>query len=266
MEKGSSNTTAPSSSSTKNAAKKQKSSSRSIAKAVARDIPVDAGLIKKYARGSTKIKTKNIRHKNLRKTLMEAQDNIIETAVKNASTEILLPAETGFIESEEKKVFKIKQVELRERLDMNTARNMFDLHLTKFGPYKTKYSRNGRYMIFGGKKGHVAVMDCQKTTVGTELQLQESVYDVQYLHNETMFAVAQNKYVYIYDYKGVEIHCMKKHERPYALDFLPYHFLLNTAGHSGWVKWHDISTGEYVAGCVSTYPKPNTYLLYTHNM
>jgi U3 small nucleolar RNA-associated protein 7 len=53
---------------------------------------------------------------------------------------------------------------------------------------------------------------------------------------------------YIYDSKGVELHCMRRHERPYRLDFLPYHFLLATVGHSGWVKWHDVSTGEFVAG------------------
>ena len=53
---------------------------------------------------------------------------------------------------------------------------------------------------------------------------------------------------YIYDYKGVEIHCMRDHERTYKLDFLPYHYLLTSVGHSGWVKWHDVSTGTYVAG------------------
>jgi len=81
-----------------------------------------------------------------------------------------------------------------------------------------------------------------------ELQLQEEIHDVHYLHNETMFAVAQNRYTYIYDQQGVEIHCMKRHERPLKLDFLPYHFLLTTIGHSGWIKWHDVSIGEYVAG------------------
>ena len=51
---------------------------------------------------------------------------------------------------------------------------------------------------------------------------------------------------YIYDNKGVEIHCLKNHERPYRLDFLPYHFLLASVGHSGWIKWQDFSTGTYV--------------------
>jgi U3 small nucleolar RNA-associated protein 7 len=105
-----------------------------------------------------------------------------------------------------------------------------------------------RYLLFGGKKGHVATYDCMRMFVGCELQLQEDIHDVHYLHNETMFAVAQNRYTYIYDNKGTEIHCMKRHERPYKLDFLPYHFLLTTIGHSGWIKWHDVSTGDFVAG------------------
>lgn len=41
---------------------------------------------------------------------------------------------------------------------------------------------------------------------------------------------------------------MRQHERPYKLDYLPYHYLLTSVGHSGWIKWHDISIGEYVAG------------------
>lgn len=105
-----------------------------------------------------------------------------------------------------------------------------------------------RFLLFGGRKGHVAVLDCLRTVVGAELQLSEEIHDVHYLHNETMFAVAQNKYTYIYDHKGVEVHCMRRHERPYKLDFLPYHYLLTTVGHSGWLKWHDVSTGEYVTG------------------
>ena len=80
------------------------------------------------------------------------------------------------------------------------------------------------------------------------MQLQEEIHDIHYLQNETLFAVAQAKYTYIYDHKGVEIHCMQRHERPVKLDYLPYHFLLTTASHSGWIKWHDISIGEYVSG------------------
>lgn len=42
-----------------------------------------------------------------------------------------------------------------------------------------------------------------------ELQVRETVRDVQFLHNEQYFAVAQKKYVYIYDKRGLEVHCLK---------------------------------------------------------
>lgn len=41
------------------------------------------------------------------------------------------------------------------------------------------------------------------------LQVKETVRDVRFLHNELFFAAAQRKYVYIYDKRGIEVHCLK---------------------------------------------------------
>ncbi|CAG8724574.1 2196_t:CDS:2, partial [Ambispora leptoticha] len=67
-----------------------------------------------------------------------------------------------------------------------------------------------------------------------------------WLHNEQYFAVAQKKYVYIYDQNGLEVHRLKRHIEPNRLEFLPYHFLLVSVGNAGWLKYQDTSTGKFV--------------------
>lgn len=216
------------------------------------DINDNEELVKKYAHGSFKSNTKQLKHKALKKTLEEVNSTIRKSASLTANTEILLPDEPGFIQVDEgDKIYKISQSTIKQNVDMNTATNIFDFQLTKFGPYNVSFSRNGRNLLFAGKRGHVATLDCLRTTVGTELQLQEDVHDACFLHNDTMFAVAQKKYTYIYDQNGVELHCLRKHDNPYKLDFLPYHYLLTSVGQSGWIKWHDISTGTYITGSSS---------------
>jgi hypothetical protein len=85
--------------------------------------------------------------------------------------------------------------------------------LPDLGPYALDYTRSGRYLLVGGWKGHLAIMDWARAKLVTELQVKETTRDVQFLHNESFFAAAQKKYVYVYDKRGIEVHCLKVRKR-----------------------------------------------------
>lgn len=41
------------------------------------------------------------------------------------------------------------------------------------------------------------------------LQVKETTHDACFLHNEQFFAAAQKRYTYIYDKRGLEVHCLE---------------------------------------------------------
>jgi len=177
------------------------------------------------------------------------QEHLAQAAVEQAArTEILLTGEPGYIQPEKgEHTWEYKQHDIKEAVDLNSANKIFDLTLNEFGPYTLKYSPNGRYILLGGRKGHVALFDWFNSTLMCELHLNESVHDIAFFHNETMFAVAQKERLFIYDKNGVEIHSLKNHWLPRKLEFLPYHFLLVSGGKMGWLNYQDTSTGDLVA-------------------
>ncbi|MCO5612564.1 hypothetical protein L7F22_066832 [Adiantum nelumboides] len=115
------------------------------------------------------------------------------------------------------------------------------------GPYRSAYTRNGRHLVLGGRKGHLAAFDWQTGKLMCEVNVNETVRDVTWLHNHSFFAAAQKKYTYIYDRQGAEVHRLKDHIDVNRLEFLPYHFLLASVGQAGYLKYQDTSTGTLIA-------------------
>ena len=161
-----------------------------------------------------------------------------------------------------------------EAVHEQVARKKLDITLDKLGPYRCRFDRGGQYvnhapcsspahlcrgrscltppllprhMLLGGHKGHLAMMDWNRFQLQSEFHVRETTRDIAILHNYTLYATAQKKYVYIYDKDGVELHILRNHIQPNVLDFLPYHFLLVSVGQAGYLKYQDTSTGQLVA-------------------
>jgi len=164
-----------------------------------------------------------------------------------------------YLEAEDlEETFKFQQKDIKKAVAIDSARKSYSLQLDEFGPYTSAYSKSGRGLLLGGRKGHVALMDWSRGRLECELHLKETVRDVCFLHTENMFAVAQKKYCYIYDSAGVELHCLRKHIEVTKMEYLPYHFLLCTVGKSGYLKYQDTSTGNLIC------EHRHTHTPYTH--
>jgi len=207
--------------------------------------------LKKYVRGNPPSKSfyKAITDKKLLSTLKRTEKNFQEYSQHASRVDmLLLEKEAGYLVAEGmEKTYKFSQHKLRDHLDLQTQSKLFDLDLKQMGPYCFDYTRNGRYLLLAGKKGHIALMDWVTKKLFTEIHVKETVRDVKFLHNETLFVASQRKYVYMYDKQGVEIHRLEKHIDTNKLEFLPYHFLLVSVGNAGYLKYQDVSTGQLVA-------------------
>lgn len=203
----------------------------------------------KFKRSNSYSQTGYLKDKKLRRELTQV-DKLAKNASQDASrSELLLSQEPGLIETEGdlEKTYKLSQAYIRDSADVGIAANSSSFDLPHYGPYKCRYSRSGREMILSGERGHIAVIDWISLKVKVELNLRETIHDATFLHNNQLFAVAQKRYAYIYDHSGAEVHVLRSHVEPLALEFLPYHFLLASVGTAGFLKYQDVSTGDLVA-------------------
>ncbi|KAI4840767.1 U3 small nucleolar RNA-associated protein 7 [Plasmodium brasilianum] len=145
---------------------------------------------------------------------------------------------------EEKKIH-ISQKYIYDRADIGTQKKVIDLSLN-MGPYTCTYSRNGKYLLTTGDKGHITLIDTQNLETLCELEVCETVRCNTILHNHKLFAVSQKKYMYIYDNTGLEVNCIKDILYTYQMEFLPYHFLLTSVGEFGELVYQDITMGNII--------------------
>lgn len=137
----------------------------------------------------------------------------------------------GGIEVDEEageRTWRVGQDEIVQEVGVASGSKRFDLKFEGFGPYTVDYTNNGRHLAIASSKGHVATFDWQAGKLHSEMQLKEAVRDIKFLQSESFYAVAQKKYVFIYDQNGVELHKLKDHIDPTHMEFLRYHYLLAT--------------------------------------
>ncbi|WVR04965.1 hypothetical protein IAU60_001977 [Kwoniella sp. DSM 27419] len=168
-------------------------------------------------------------------------------------------------EEEGERTWRVRQKDIVDSVGVGVSGKKFDLKMEDMGSYKVDYTRNGRHLAIASSKGHVATFDWQAGKLHSEIQLRESVRDIKFLQSEHYYAVAQKKYVFIYDTNGVELHKLKQHIDPTHMEFLPYHYLLTTVGHAGYLKYHDVSTGVMLTQIPSHLGSPHSMAQNPHS-
>ncbi|XP_057555182.1 WD repeat-containing protein 46 [Hippopotamus amphibius kiboko] len=209
--------------------------------------PVPVEVVQKFCRID---KSKKLPHSEtkIRSRLEAAEAQEEEISVEAARSELLLAEEPGFLEGEDgEDTAKIRQADIVEAVDIASAAKHFNLNLRQFGPYRLNYSPTGRHLAFGGRRGHVAALDWVTKKLMCEINVMEAVRDIRFLHSEALLAVAQNRWLHVYDNQGIELHCVRRCDRVTRLEFLPFHFLLATASETGFLTYLDVSVGKIVA-------------------
>ena len=136
----------------------------------------------KYSRGETGkgVAISNVKTKYFKHEQKLAEKNLAFTAELSARSELLHQEEAGFLEGDDRQFSsQIKQKQIKDAVDKDSAAKGFQLNLQQFGPYKLNYTKNGRHLVLGGRKGHIAAFDWQSKNLMCEINVMESVHDVQ---------------------------------------------------------------------------------------
>ncbi|XP_025906023.1 WD repeat-containing protein 46 [Nothoprocta perdicaria] len=136
-------------------------------------------------------------------------------ATRAARLELLLPQEPGFLEADPgEDTCTVTQGDIAAAVDIASAAKHFELRLEQFGPYRLDYTRPGRHLLLGGRRGHVAALDWLTKSLMCEINVMETVTDV---------ARDLSRKPYL---------CHRLPQPAHGLRFCPYEDVLG-AGHGG---------------------------------
>ncbi len=143
------------------------------------------------------------------------------------TTKYLDQEQEGYIIPDEgEETNKFQQEKMKEFLPSFNSNNIFDLALPH-GPFKVKFSNNGRRLLLAGRSS-AAVLNWKNKEMQCEINLdkQEKIKDITFINNDNMIALSQEESLGIFDNQGLEIHNLTKYYKPRFLQDLPYHYLL----------------------------------------
>ena len=147
-------------------------------------------------------------------------------------TEFLRESSTvnGGISIEDDDIFtstnQLKQEDIAKNVDLNSQKKIFDIELTTGGPYQLKYNISGRHILLAGKNGNVSSLQWRNFKLIHEQNVNEKIRDICWMMDDSMYAIAQNRFTYIYDEHGMELHRCKDFDKVQMIDYLQHHFLL----------------------------------------
>lgn len=140
----------------------------------------------------------------------------------------------------------VKQDEIIEDADMGTAAKSISLQMER-GPYFVDFTADGQYMLTAGTRGEASLIEMKTSRCVANIFPNETIRAAKMCYNEQCWALAQKKYVCLYDKQGRQTQCFKSENGVYGLDYLPYHFLLTSVGESGYLRYRDLTHGEFAA-------------------
>lgn len=112
----------------------------------------------RYSRGEGNT-PKGVTKPVLKRSIKRQEAKISAAERQAAQAEVLQPTEAGYLEAEGplERTARVRQSQLAAMVDVQTAQKAYDVQLDQLGPYRVAFTPNGRRVLLGGRKGHVAV-------------------------------------------------------------------------------------------------------------